>query len=423
LRRSDLKAADSGDPVPVRTLEREVATTEDHGTIVEIEGIHLRSLDQAAVVHYVERHLAHWPKDVTVIVNNHQCEFAEPPVDRVVESEPPEPLRQVLGNAKLVVKVSKSPLDEDLRGVSIFAQRVWHETTLLTSRGKDMAEFIFGEIDVPALASDTSAPSPFDASRSMRLNPDNALVRAIFAFVGPRIEELRKELVEDQRTHRETEEAKRLRKEASQIEDIINRDFDSFRQRLQRVKAASAGTGPDASDTQEPSGGTGDDDFLFGGGESATVVSETGGDGTADGGNGGSEGPPRRLNPMIEPVEGGEVAGHYEGGKAGKPRRRGGFHIEFDSQGRDSARATYQTEKRTIYVNLDHPQIAAAKQGRSAEDPAFRRLAYEVAFIEYAMALASELDNRGEYIDPSDPIVDIRDTINRVAREAAPLYA
>lgn len=50
-------------------------------------------------------------------------------------------------------------------------------------------------------------------------------------------------------------------------------------------------------------------------------------------------------------------------------------------------------------------------------------VAYEVAFIEYAMALASELDNRGEYIDPSDPIVDIRDTINRVAREAAPLYA
>lgn len=423
LRRSDLEAADSGDPVPVRTLEREVATTEEHGTIVEIEGIHLRSLDQAGVVHYVERHLAHWPKDVTVIVNNHQCEFAEPPVDRVVESEPPEALRQVLGDTKLIVKVSKSPLDEDLRGVSIFAQGVWHETTLLTSQGKDMAEFIFGEIDVPGLATDTSAPSPFDASRSMRLNPDNALVRAIFAFVSPRIEEIRKELVEDQRVHRETEEAKRLRKEASQIEGIINRDFDSFRQRLQKVKAASAGTGPDASDTQEPSGGAGHDDFLFGGDEPATVVSETGDNGTSEGENGGNAGPPRRLNPIIEPAEGGEAAGHYEGGKAGKPRRRGGFHIEFDNQGRDSARATYQTEKRTIYINLDHPQIATAKQGRGADDPTFRRLAYEVAFSEYAMALASELDNRGEYIDPSDPIVDIRDTINRVAREAAPLYA
>jgi hypothetical protein len=52
----------------------------------------------------------------------------------------------------------------------------------------------------------------------------------------------------------------------------------------------------------------------------------------------------------------------------------------------------------------------------------FRRLAYEVAFSEYAIALASELVNHGEYIDPSDPIVDIRETLNRVARQAAALY-
>jgi hypothetical protein len=57
------------------------------------------------------------------------------------------------------------------------------------------------------------------------------------------------------------------------------------------------------------------------------------------------------------------------------------------------------------------------------EDPVFKRLAYEVAFSEYAVALAVELEKRGEYIDPSDPIVDIRETLNRVARQAAPLYA
>jgi hypothetical protein len=74
-------------------------------------------------------------------------------------------------------------------------------------------------------------------------------------------------------------------------------------------------------------------------------------------------------------------------------------------------------------VNLEHPQIAAAKQGRGVEDPVFRRLAYEVAFSEYSVALASELENRGEYLDPSDPIVDIRETLNRVARQAADLYA
>jgi hypothetical protein len=71
---------------------------------------------------------------------------------------------------------------------------------------------------------------------------------------------------------------------------------------------------------------------------------------------------------------------------------------------------------------LDHPQIAAAKGLGSQDQAAFRRLAYEVAFSEYAIALASELAARDEYLDPSDPIVDIRDTLNRVARKSASLY-
>ena len=57
------------------------------------------------------------------------------------------------------------------------------------------------------------------------------------------------------------------------------------------------------------------------------------------------------------------------------------------------------------------------------EDPIFRRLAYEVAFSEYAIALAQELAKRDEYRDPTDPIFDIRETLNRVARKGASLYA
>ena len=43
--------------------------------------------------------------------------------------------------------------------------------------------------------------------------------------------------------------------------------------------------------------------------------------------------------------------------------------------------------------------------------------------LNYAVSLASELANRDEYLDPSDPIVDIRDTLNRLARKGASLYA
>ena len=61
---------------------------------------------------------------------------------------------------------------------------------------------------------------PFDTSRSVKLNPDNELVKAIYAFIGPKLKKVRKELVEAQREHKATEEAKRLRQEASKIEAI-----------------------------------------------------------------------------------------------------------------------------------------------------------------------------------------------------------
>jgi hypothetical protein len=415
---------DTGDPVPVKVLEREVESDSNNGTTIEIEGVHLRTLDQASVVAYIERHLAHWPKNVTVFVNNHQCEFSEPPIERVETFHPTDVEAEILGDVELMVKVSKAPLGEDLRGIAIFADGVWHETTLLSSRGKEMSEFIFGEIDVKQLGNDTSTPAAFDASRSMRLNPDNSLVSAIFSFVGPRIEEVRKALVEAQREHRATEQAKRLQQEASRIEEIINQDFEAFRKRLQKVKAAEAKAGFDTSEIQvhDEDVGDGDDDFLFGDGEPATEVGE-GERGTHGDGETRKGGEPRRLNPIVTPDPVGESSGHHEKRGGDRPRSRGGFQIEFDNQGAASARAIYQREKRTIYVNLDHPQIDAALKGHGVEDPVFRRLAYEVAFSEYAIALAMELDHREEFIDPQDAIVEIRETIHRIARVAAPLYA
>jgi hypothetical protein len=131
------------------------------------------------------------------------------------------------------------------------------------------------------------------------------------------------------------------------------------------------------------------------------------------------------------PTEPPVIPGHPESpfigasaGAAGRwERPRGGFRVEFANNGAEAARAKYVAEERAIYINLDHPQVAAAQGIGGTDEPAFRRLAYEVAFAEYAIALASEMEARGEFIDPSDPIVVIRETINRVARHGAALYA
>jgi hypothetical protein len=90
--------------------------------------------------------------------------------------------------------------------------------------------------------------------------------------------------------------------------------------------------------------------------------------------------------------------------------------------GEAEMRAKYLRDERTIFVNLDHPQLMAAKGTGSEEQRLFRLLSYEIAFSEYAIALASELDREGEYIEPSDAIVDMRNTVNRLARRAASLF-
>jgi hypothetical protein len=49
-------------------------------------------------------------------------------------------------------------------------------------------------------------------------------------------------------------------------------------------------------------------------------------------------------------------------------------------------------------------------------------LAYEVAFTEYAVGLAHELNSANYYYDVEDAIYEVRETINRISRAAASLY-
>jgi len=421
LSRDEVKKIKPPDPIPVQTIEQEVGTDEPNGTTITISGIGIKTLGQGAVVTNIERHIAGMPNDIAVFVNKHRCEYHEPPVEKVHMFEPTEEEAALIGKIKLKIKVSKMPLTKEQRGVVISSNGVWHESTLLDADGKTMSDYIFGEVDIPALDTDTSLPPAFDLSRSMDLNRDNAVVKAIYEFVGPRIQEVLDELQADYKNRKSEEDAKRLSKEAEKIEEIINSDFEGFRNQLKKVRAESG----QGFDTGSEGGGEGEegegDDFIFGGDEPGKVVDETGGAGTDGTGDGGSDEKPRRLNPTAESDPEGDAVGE-QAKTAKKPRPRGGFSIDFGYHGEESARATYAAESRTIFINLDHPQIKNALSGRSPEDPVFRRLAYEVAFSEYAIALASELDNRGVYIEPSDAIGEIRGAVNRIARSAAQLY-
>ena len=418
LTRSDLDKVSSGDPIPVRVLVSEVACSEANGTTVEIEQIHLRSLDQPGSIRYIERHLAKWPKNCTVFVNNHECEYSEPPIKEQRRFRPTGLARELLGDVELVLKISKAPVDEDLRGVAIFSNGVWHESTLAGAEGKEMSNYIIGEIDVPRLDEDNSPISPFDLSRSMRLNPSNELVGTIYAFIGQSVDQVRREMVDSERHRRQGEEAKRLADQAADIARFLNEDFDSFRDKISKIRVKSAGL---VDRTDAPAPGDSMDGLVDGDEVPSILTSPAGGIG-ADGDSGANGDVPRDLKPELKAEENGKLTGKNAPQSQRPTGKRGGFRVEFKPMGSEEDRAIYRGEERVIYINLDHPQLSAAKGAGSVEDPIFRRLAYEVAFTEYAIAISSELGKRGEYSDWSDPIYEVRETVNRLARKGARLY-
>jgi Histidine kinase-, DNA gyrase B-, and HSP90-like ATPase len=282
LNRTAIESESADRHVPVITLENSVPTGEPNGTIIEIEKIQLKRIDQNSIIRHIERHIAHWP-NAAVFVNLNKCEFIEPPISSThVFCSKGTPFEAGLGDVELKIKVAKAPLEEELQGIAIISSGVWHETSLVGSDRKPFANYIFGSIDVPALAATRSPISPFDMSRSMRLNPRNETVAQIYGFIGPNIERVRSELEKLDRERRNAAEAKELEKEASVIAEIINRDFAEWKMQIRKVTAQFSGHTDVFSGTA-----LGDNENVLVSGDElpASVVDMTGGPGPL-GGNG-----------------------------------------------------------------------------------------------------------------------------------------
>lgn len=410
LTRKSLEESKSGDPVPLSILRDGESSAGPNGTLIEIEQVHAH-VDVPSVIRYIERHLARERKDAKVFVNDRLCEFMEPPIAETYRFKPEGPLLEVLGEVTLLIKQSKMPLEEDSRGIAVFANGVWMENTYGGMENKEFVNYLFGEIDVPRLDTDQQKPAAFDQSRSMQLNPLNPLVLAIHAFIGAHVDDIRRRLVEEERERRETEEARRLNQEAARIAEILNEDFDDLRRQLQMARTAT-GLGPESPTTasKDPLGEL----LTAGGDEPAVSVDPAHSDGTSNA---------RKARESVAASDEGPPQGTGGSpGRSGRPSARGGFQVQFEPEGLENDRANYRSRERTIVVNLDHPQIAAALGKGTTDDLSFRRLAYEAAFVEYALAISFEMVQHDQFLDMNDPLDETKRTINRLVRKAASLY-
>jgi len=419
LTREQVEGVRHGERIKPDILEDEVRTGESNGTMVEISRIHLRRIDRPAIIRNIERQLAQYPRDVEVFVDHHECKFKEPEIAEVHEFSPPSDVAEIIGGGRLRVKVARGPLDEELRGVQIYSHGNWHAATLAGSENKKMSEFIHGEIDVPTLEKYEGPIRPFDNTRSGQLNPENEVVSAIYRFIGPKIDQVRRRLVERERERAKSEEAQRLAQQAVKIAEILSDDFAAFQAKLRRAQSVT--TGRDLGTKYAPTADVDEGPWAEGGPHLADPL-DLGS--TRGAGDEKEPEPPDQAPELpvpVQPNEEGKTTGKPWGG-AGKNRKpSGGLHVEHQNLGEEDSRGRYVSDRRTIIINLDHPEVAAAHKLGGPDDPAFVRLTWEVAVTEYAVALAQELVE--QYLVPDEALYDIRDTINRVSRRLTDLYA
>jgi hypothetical protein len=129
------------------------------------------------------------------------------------------------------------------------------------------------------------------------------------------------------------------------------------------------------------------------------------------------------ITPHGEPEDQGTGAVDPAGGNDSKRSRpRGGFRVEYRNLGVSEERLRYECATLSILINLDHAVVKAALAEGKVEDPTFRRLSYEVALSEYAMALGYEMLQQDPNMPAGDLLYGVRSSLNRIAAAAVALY-
>jgi len=418
----DMIEHSSGKEVSVDWLTRNERVDSPNGTTVFIEEILLRQTRTAPIIEYIERHLqAFRAVAPEVAVNDHVCAYREPEIEAEYRFAPSPQQTEVLGDVALLIKVARAPLPDAEQGVLITAgsgNLVAVEKAGIEN--KEFGAYLLGEIDVLALDDPAIPIAPYDSSRSLQLNLEHPVAIILVEFIGSKLEQVRTDLVRRAKDTRRTEQARRLEMQAQKIAEMLNNDFNNIRDRLTNIRTVAAK--PGSAGARFGSAHTGDqnpDSWVSGTLEKGRIERA---DKTTNPGNGRGRSAPD-VAVSGEPDAGGNDPIDPVGTAEGTRRRpRGGFQVVYRNLGRSENRSRYDECSLSILINLDHPVLSAAMADGNVEESGVRRLSYEIAFSEYAMALGYELLKNDPNMPADDLLYEVRSSLNRVALLAAPLY-
>jgi hypothetical protein len=384
-----------------------------NGTIFELEnffeGIKINNKE---IISFIEKHIKKY-KGAEIWVNNYLCQIKEPIFKLEKKFNSIENGFKKIGNINLILRSSPQPLEKEDQGVSILSNGHLHEMTLGGVEGKEMANYIFGEIDCPLLDQDNQDISPYSMSRDMTLVKHNPIVRELHNFIGLKAEELRAHLLQEHKENKKTEQAQKLQKVADKIALRIN---DHFRNYIDKIKMNIARRSDGRTDFMQAKTGfdkTEDNQTLTTGNELNALLNTFQNFDLNNSERNNRDKNKNNKKPNIDKNKE-KKAKKTEGGGNKKSSGGSNFKIDYQRHGVSSPRAKYVAEENTVYINLDHPYISSISQ----EDESFRftEVTSEIAYTEYAMGLVNLLYNNKYYKDATDEYLqEVRIIVNALS--------
>ena len=396
--------------IPLENLIKNKKTSEPNGTTVTIEGLNI-NIKADKVIRKIEREIAPLRQyDVQIAVNNHICEFKQLNIIKAYEFESSRAIKERYGDFKLIVEVSKTPLDEGEKGIKVMCNNhiIGLEDCGISS--KECGNQITGKVDIPELEEPINNVNPFNQTRSHKLNVHHQGVKELIMFMGPKLEIIRKELIDDKNKERDSTQNKKLSAITDQLSEKFNKQWNDLKRQLNEIRVGSNAKNVNS--------------FFIEPGDDEDLVGLTGGEDILAVGHEVREGEDSSINPPIDPAEkelirddeGEKTATETSGNKV--QRRRGGFMVDHDDLGSDEHRSIYSKEELKIIINTEHPSVASCLKSCNydVENIVFKRLLFEIAFREFEHAIAQEMISDNDMYPPSDLLYEMRVHYDKIAR-------
>ena len=424
IRRSDCDAKISEKVVKARWLKENVDTAEKSGTIVDILDFRLKRpikinsikefLQSKTLTETVYKH------KIKLFLQEEEIEKKEIPFSEKIIVKTEGDLKNIIGDAKLSIKIASKKLNADERGIKVFAKGIYK--AFINNPSARYNEFIFGECSCDKLIDEDQDPPIFDSSRREELNLDNELAKKFQEFVLIEVDKVRKKLEKEANAKRNKEKEEALQKEAEKMKDFFNSDFKEQELDFQKRAAKARGT-IDEKDQDLPA--LGEAKIVVGKDFNTNLVEGDGNagihEGRGDGEGGEGDGRGKEGGVLEKTDEETKTKGTEK--KSKKRKSGGGFNISFDHLGSSDYRAKYEDDTRTIIVNLDHPFLKKIEEmAGDRTSTKYMRPAWEAALFEYAAAITTQKGSSNMLDDSlSDGVIEMQERVDTLLRKMTAL--